>query len=76
MGKVTYRGSKPQEEREKKVWTPYEIVTGQNLKPFFYTQSTEPRQDWTPPAHLRTGRSSKSEPSLKDTKEENQEGSS
>ena len=33
MGKVTYHGSKKQQEREEKVWTPSEIVQGKNLRP-------------------------------------------
>ena len=33
MAKVTYRGSK--EKRSKRSWTPYEISTGQNLRPAY-----------------------------------------
>ena len=33
MATVTYRGSK--EKRSKRSWTPYEIITGQNLRPAY-----------------------------------------
>ena len=40
MAKVTYHGSKRQQEREEKVWTPSEIVQGKNLRPAPFVLAT------------------------------------